>query len=320
MSKALLKAAAAGKLQQLTSLIEAGESIDARDKGTGRTPLIEAAIADQLDTARWLVEHGAAINASDTTLGYTALGWAASEGHEDIAALLIAAKADLEASTGTFKYAPLAQAAQAGHAAIVKMLLQAGAQVNATTAQNENALTLARNGKHSAIVTLLEQHGAGEPEALQETSLNWPEMPEDPYAADDQAPASVVRGFILAMNRWEAESAKHHKAAVGSTESAWDDIKAAQALVFDRFCTVKARPYGRQGSFQQPPEYQPSETLVQIDNKDNKRAELITRDAPGAPLRYEYLYVLQKKREGWRIDVKKKRIHLAQAAWGQAIL
>jgi hypothetical protein len=119
----------------------------------------------------------------------------------------------------------------------------------------------------------------------------------------DREPEDVVRSFIVAMNRWENESARIF--------DAWEITpehfnREAQEQVFNEFCTPKKRKYGRLGSFQQPPEYDPvledvmdsrtvSKSRVEVDTV---RREMNTKT--------NYTYVLLKKGGAWLIDSLKR--------------
>jgi hypothetical protein len=75
--------------------------------------------------------------------------------------------------------------------------------------------------------------------------------------------------------------------------------------VFEVYCTPIKRPYGRNGSFQMPPEYDPAEEyLIAVNQVGPRRAELITRNEKR---RCEYLYVLLKKDGRWLLEGKKTR-------------
>jgi ankyrin repeat protein len=87
------RAAHAGDTDALSSGLEAGEDIDARDR-YGQTALMIAARYGHDDAVRWLVEHGAAL---DHTAKYrlSALMLAVVNGHRDIARVLVGAGADV---------------------------------------------------------------------------------------------------------------------------------------------------------------------------------------------------------------------------------
>jgi hypothetical protein len=66
------------------------------------------------------------------------------------------------------------------------------------------------------------------------------------------------------MNQW-ADAAHKAKSEAADPTSHWPVILDAMEEVFDRWCTPKARKYGRLGSFSYPPEYQPvHEKVVEV--------------------------------------------------------
>jgi ankyrin repeat protein len=59
MSHLLRKAAAGGDMAKLKARLDAGDDIESRGKGTGRTALLEASIAGHRDVVALLIEKGA---------------------------------------------------------------------------------------------------------------------------------------------------------------------------------------------------------------------------------------------------------------------
>ncbi|MET1078871.1 MAG: ankyrin repeat domain-containing protein [Pseudomonas sp.] len=303
MSKALLKAAAAGRIATLQTLLEAGIAIDFADRMPGRTALIEATIAGQTDTVEFLLKQGANPDCTDAATGSTPLSWAAMQGYVEIIDLLLTANAQVDKDNSPFKHSPLMGAAQNGHLDVVTRLLAAGANLHGQTVNGRNALSRAEESGHTEVVALLKAQGARAPVPLKESTLPWPVA--DGGEIDDSEPASVLRGFILAMHRWETQCYADHQRS-GNEHIDWQPIQDGQQRVFERFCTAKPRTYGRQGSFGFPPAYSPDETLVKLDLK-GRAARLMTRQGPGASVRYECLYGLVSKGGTWRIDTKQQR-------------
>ncbi|GAB7533721.1 hypothetical protein PS3A_61380 [Pseudomonas sp. 3A(2025)] len=299
MSTALLKAAAAGQNERLQALLDDGANIDFADKMPGRTALIEAAIAGHIETLCLLNDKGANLDQHDLTMGFTALGWAAHSGDLHILERLLDAGAAVDATGNDYLHSPLMVAALQGRVEIVAALLAAGADVQMQTRNGRNALSMAQERGHAEVVALLLKHGARPPVPLEEVYLPWP------ADVDHSDPASVLRGYILAMNRWETECHEHSE-QVGVRDLDWDFIRQGLAGVFERFCTLKPRPQGRGNSIGWPPDYTPGEALVSIDNK-GRRATLMTRQAPDGPMRYEALYTAVRTGDTWRLDSKKTR-------------
>lgn len=319
MSKALLKAAAAGQNAKLENLLASGAEIDFTDRATGRTALIEAAIAGHADTAGLLIDNAASVDCTDAVLGYTALGWAANEGHTQVAERLLAAQAAVDLTRCEFQQTPLMLAAREGHHAVVLALLAAGADVHAQSGDACNALAMAEARGHAEIVEALKQHGARPPAPAVETSIPWPAVSADLSDVDDADPASVLRGFLLAMHRWETDCYSQ-QVSLGEDEGLdWSVVQHAQHLIFERFCTPKPRTYGRLGSFGFPPTYTPDDTLVSVEPQA-RRSLLLTRQTPSSPLRYEVLFSLVSKGGVWRIDTKKTRPVGSSAKWAVGIL
>jgi hypothetical protein len=317
MSKALLKAAAAGQTTKLEGFLDGGADIDFADKAPGRTALIEAVIGGHADAVRLLVARGAKLNATDRTLGYTALGWAAHSGNLSIVEQLLAAGASVEVTASEFQLAPLMVAAQTGRAEVIAALLAAGADLHRQTGDARNALSMAEGNGHAQAAALLRRHGAQAPIPPAESTLPWPVVADDLADIDDADPASVLRGFILAMHRWETECARQCSAC-GVDQLDWTAIQQSQARVFDRYCTPKPRPQGRAGSFSASPDYTPQEALIDVEYVGG-RATLMTRKPPGHALRYEAQYVLVRKNNRWRVDNKKTRPWGTQT-WATSVL
>lgn len=87
----LLKAAEAGKLDDVTALLEKGADIDTTDD-FGRTPLMMSALGGHTRIAKVLIDAGADIGAA-AKYGQTALQFAEEQGNSDIAGMLRAAGA-----------------------------------------------------------------------------------------------------------------------------------------------------------------------------------------------------------------------------------
>lgn len=318
MSKVLLKAAASGQNEKLLNLLDGGADIDFVDKMPGRTALIEAAIAGHAQTINLLIARGARLDKTDRTLGFTALGWAADKGDLQVVDVLLVAQAAVDLTAHECHQTPLMLAAREGHANVVAALLAAGANVHLQTGRGDNALSMADACNHAEIVALLRLHGALVPVPLKEFSMPWPGVVADLSDVDDSNPASVLRGFILAMHRWESDCHSQQQRLEDGVLD-WLLIQQAQNQIFERFCTPKPRTYGRLGSFGFPPEYRPEDALVSIE-PGARRTAIITRQAPSTRLRYEVMFSLTRKGNTWRIDTKKKRPWGTAADWERSIL
>lgn len=133
-------------------------------------------------------------------------------------------------------------------------------------------------------------------------------------------PADVVRAFIAAMHAWELSAAAVIEAADRAGENGFDPkygIQAGQDAIFARFCTPKARPYGRNASFGQPPEYQPAhEAILEATIETPRRAVVYTQQGTG--FRNRRMYVLHRKGGKWLLDSVKWQQH--DGTWANGIL
>lgn len=313
MSKQLINAAEAGNLNKVSALLAAGADINWTSKsGAGRSALSEAALNGHADVVRWLAASGADLNWRDRGMGKTPLGWACSSGHLETVRVLIGAGSDLNLPTPKFLLSPLICAAISGHEDIVRSLLDAGADIHALTADGRNALVCAEKNRHVAVAALLKERGAVHPAPAEEVLLPWPDVGDDLALVDYSKAESVLRAFILSMNRWEIESSKQGDAVD------WDKTRVEYAKAFSPYCTPKQRVYGRGGSFGFPPNYEPEEWLTSVTVK-GARAELTTVQRRDRPARYENLYVLLKKDGKWLVDSKKNRC-IGHKEWKNTIL
>jgi len=122
---AIHQAARSGDPSLLSSLIQRGASVDARDE-LGRTPLIAAVESGRIECVKLLLASGADANAR-TRSGSTALIEAAARGSISIVRELVRAGADLNISqrgSGT----ALEVAERGGHHQIAAFLRNAGAR------------------------------------------------------------------------------------------------------------------------------------------------------------------------------------------------
>jgi len=136
---ALLKAAYAGDLPKVQSLVAGGANVNVRsnefyDMGRHQdvTPLMCAAEQGHLEVVRWLLEHKAD-HAAQTMLakseggpGTQALHFAAGAGHEVVVAMLLDAGANPNAE-GRYGRTPLTEALREGKLSCAQLLLARGA-------------------------------------------------------------------------------------------------------------------------------------------------------------------------------------------------
>jgi hypothetical protein len=303
MSHLLQRAAESGDTAKLHRLLDKGDDIEWKHKGTGRTALVSAAIAGQRDAVEVLLERGANIDHQCTAVGYSSLAWASELGLTEIAGLLILRGASVDLPSPELKRTPLMAAAQSGHIDVVRLLLDHGATPALTDFSQDNAWSLASDRGHAEIIDVLEAAGAGPPTPPKPmATLPWPAPREDVPATAE--PAMVVHAYILASYAWETRG--HAIASNGEPlpDSIWqeaDDIVA-------RYCTRRERVYKRMG-VGWPPTYTPDDMLVSV-RPVSARVEVLVCDAARANgMCYEHLFVVKQLHGEWRIDSVKNRMH-----------
>ena len=169
---ALLKAAYAGDLQKVQSLVASGVNINVQsnefyDMGMHRdvTPLMCAAAQGHVEIVRWLLEHQAN-PAAETLLtkfeggpGTQAIHFAATGGHEAIIATLLEAGANPNAQ-GRFGRTPLTSALGEGKINCAKLLLARGASASTRSKhkQFDPPLAVLTNGV-SNTTSLVSRNG-----------------------------------------------------------------------------------------------------------------------------------------------------------------
>ena len=123
---------------------------------------------------------------------------------------------------------------------------------------------------------------------------------------DCDNPESMVLSFIAAMHQWELNSHASCRAVRDSADptSYQTSVANSMADVFSRFCTPKPRPYGRNASFQNPPEYNPEHESIQSSEIRGSLAYVHTnRDAAFGGL---FRYTLKRMDNCWLIDTLKQ--------------
>ncbi|QEI06925.1 ankryin [Pigmentiphaga aceris] len=313
MSHLLQKAAEQGNTAKIKQLLDKGDDIEWRHKGTGRTALVSAAIAGQRDAVEVLIQHGANINHQCSAVGYSALAWAGELGLTEVADLLIKRGASLDLPSPQLKRTALMAAAQSGHIDVVRLLLDQGAAPELVDFSHDNAWTLAAERGHVAITSMLEAVGAGAPTPPKPTPvLPWPVRPDDVPATAE--PALVVHAYIQASFDWETHGRELSKEGDALPDIFWQEADD----IVSRYCTLRERVYKRLG-FGWPPEYTPDDELLSI-RPVSSRVEVLVCDAPRENgMRYEHLFVVKQAGGEWRIDSVKKRMRGTED-WSNGIL
>jgi hypothetical protein len=118
-------------------------------------------------------------------------------------------------------------------------------------------------------------------------------------------PGSVVTSFITAMNSWEVAAWEAQRACRDSSDPASYQVTVLQEMnrIFCTYCTLRERKYGRQGSFQRPPEYDPiTEHIASVSVNESQRRAYVTTERQATFAGGIYQYVLQKIGGQWLID------------------
>lgn len=118
-------------------------------------------------------------------------------------------------------------------------------------------------------------------------------------------PGSVVTSFITEMNSWEIAAWQAQRACRNSSDpGAYQDaVLQEMNRIFRTYCTQRERKYGRQGSFQRPPEYDPiTERISNVSINESQRRAYVTTERKITFAGGIYQYVLHKKRLQWLID------------------
>jgi len=154
----LLRAVQDNDLPALRSALATGASVNATESAR-RTALMQAAALGRVDMTSVLVEYGAEVSLRDVD-GMTALHYAAENGHASVVAFLLeqGAAADPPSRTGL---TPLMLAARGGHTGIVRDLLAAGADPEAADYSGRTVLEWAAKARTGREVSrILQEAGA----------------------------------------------------------------------------------------------------------------------------------------------------------------
>jgi bla regulator protein blaR1 len=164
LDRALVEAAEAGDVEDVTSLLASGANLNASVDGDG-SPLIAAARHGHLSLVTMLLDRGADPNLAVPGDG-NALIMAAREGHVAIVTLLLDRGANIDDVVDGDENA-LIQASGHGALDVVKLLVARGADVNARVQVQERfgdewrtPLSMAERGRHQAVVEFLKSAGA----------------------------------------------------------------------------------------------------------------------------------------------------------------
>ncbi|XP_050356935.1 ankyrin-2-like isoform X3 [Nymphalis io] len=151
-STAFLRAARAGQIEKIISLLEQGVDINVSN-ANGLNAIHLASKDGHVEVVRELLERGAAIDAA-TKKGNTALHIASLAGQEAVVKLLVqnAAQVNIQSQNG---FTPLYMAAQENHDGVVRFLLSNGANQSLATEDGFTPLAVAMQQGHEKVVAVL---------------------------------------------------------------------------------------------------------------------------------------------------------------------
>lgn len=161
----LVAAAAAGELGDLkicAARVGVDTAASAGIRQEGLTPLMAAAAKGRVDTTSWLIEQGAALDAADPQ-GWTAVMHAIHNQRSDILQLLLRSRASAVVSGADEGVTPLHLAAQKGRPELVNALLATHLPPMAREAKDVEGRTAvhvaAKNGRNGSLVAILGAKG-----------------------------------------------------------------------------------------------------------------------------------------------------------------
>lgn len=337
-SHLLRQAAQRGDLVKIAARLQAGDALEGRHKGTGRTALLEAVIAGQDQAVSLLLERGADVQACCTAVGHTAMEWAVVQGHGPIVQALLAQGAvpDRLGPHSFLGHNSLMLAAGLGNTALVRLLLEAGADPAVRDHRGGNALAHAESRGHAQAAAMLRAAGAmPAPPPPAVVALAWPGLRWAPASLtragepipSDAAPQEIVRSYILASHDWEvaawarSEAARSAAGAGADAPSfSWDAVAARAEEIRELHCTPRKRQYPRAG-IGATPAFTPQIALIEVMQPQAARAELLLRYlAPEHFLQeYETVFVCLRSKGLWRIDSAKTRLQ-GSTDWDAVIL
>jgi ankyrin repeat protein len=153
----LQKAAFAGDLVKMKSLITAGADVSQKNKD-GNEPIHYAAMGGKCDVINFLLALGAKIDATNKN-GTQPIHYAAEYGGEEVLKLLLEKGASIEAKTQN-GWEPIHFSVKGNKIDMINLLLALGAKVDATGNDGMQPIHIAANQNKMEDIKLLVKHGA----------------------------------------------------------------------------------------------------------------------------------------------------------------
>jgi ankyrin repeat protein len=153
----VFEAAATGRVERLTALIEKDPSLVNAYAPDGFTPLGFAVFFAQREIVKALLNAGADVNLpSRESMKVTPLASAAAAKQTDIARELIAHGANVNARAAG-GHIPLHEASATGNVELVNLLIEHGADVNTKTDDGKTRLDFATEYEQPEVIALLKE-------------------------------------------------------------------------------------------------------------------------------------------------------------------
>ncbi len=109
------------------------------------------------------------------------------------------------------------------------------------------------------------------------------------------------------MNRWEVyffNLTEEYDENSKNSDSLTPKIQEELDAIFNSYCTLKERKYGRQAGLTLgfPPDYSPDEEILATEVLKKNKIAIETQEH--SVMKYRYRYTLHYKNKEWRIDKK----------------
>jgi len=210
-AKSLHEAVAEGDVEQVKLLISRGADVNARDKGTGWTPIFKATNAGHAEVVRVLLDKGASADTGDAR-GYGPICYAIWNEDMEMVQALVAAGADINRRfSAESSYNAFFEAIWMDNPSLVKWLMNAGADVNYRDGQGWLPLHWAMHYANADVAKLFIG-----------TDVKVPELHKAVLAGNSEKVKQLIEGGVDADGRDQ----------VGWTPSYWA-VSAERTEVFE---------------------------------------------------------------------------------------